>query len=91
LRRPRMESDLIHVLKEIFFIVIGPVVGLFAWIGKRLHSRIDKMEDKIIELDKSDAVQYSRLNDIKEDLKSLDKKQDKMDEKIDKILDKVRD
>lgn len=85
-----MENDLIHVLKELFYILIGPVVGLFAWVGRRLHNRIDKMSDKIIELDKSDAVQYSRLNDIKEDLKSLDKKQDKMDEKIDKILDKVR-
>lgn len=86
-----MENDLLHITKELFFILIGPIMGLFAWLGKRLHTRIDKMEDKIIELDKSDAVQYARLNDIKDDIKSLDKKQDKMDMKIDKILDKVRD
>jgi peptidoglycan hydrolase CwlO-like protein len=86
-----MESDLLHILKELFFILIGPIMGLFAWIGKRLHTRIDNMEKEIHILETDSAVQYSRLKDIKEDIQSLDKKQDKMDTKIDKILDKVRD
>lgn len=85
-----MESDLIHLLKELFYLIIGPVIGLFAWMSKRLFNRIDKMEKEIHTLETDSAVQYSRLNDIKEDIKSLDTKQDKMDEKLDKILDKVR-
>ena len=86
-----MENDLLHIIKELFFLLLGPLVGLFAWLGKRLHTRIDKMETQIIELDKSDAIQRTKLEDIKDDIKSLDNKQDKMDIKIDKILDKVRD
>ena len=46
--RKKMESDLLHILKELFFILIGPAIGLFAWIGIRLHNRIDKMEHKIL-------------------------------------------
>ena len=64
-------------------IAIGPVIGLFAWIGKRLHLRIDKIEHKVVELDKSDAIQRTQLKDIKEDIHNIDKK-------LDKILDKVR-
>lgn len=78
-----MESDLLHVLKELFYLAIGPVVGLFAWIGKRMHNRMDGMERKISLLDIDNAVQQSKLVDIKEDISHLDKK-------LDKILDKVR-
>jgi peptidoglycan hydrolase CwlO-like protein len=84
-----MENDLIHILKELLFILIGPVVVIFAWIGKRIHNRIDKMQGEIQTLEKDSAVQYARLSDIKKDISNLDKKQDKTNEKIDKILERL--
>ena len=78
-----MESSLLPIIKELFMIAVGPLIGLFAWVGKRLHTRIDKIEQKVVDLDKSDAIQRTQLKDIKEDIHSIDKK-------LDKILDKVR-
>lgn len=60
----------------------APLMGIFAWIGKRLHRRVDLLEHNINELDKSHAVQQSQLKDIKEDVHQINRK-------LDKILDRV--
>lgn len=70
--------------------VIGPLMGLFAWLGKRMHARIDEIENKLVELnkelaelDKFQAVQASQLKDIRLDIHNVDKK-------LDKIFDELR-
>lgn len=78
-----MENDLLHVIKELFFILIGPLVGLFAWMGKRLHNKVEENTREITQLKVNDAIQQTKLIDIKEDIQGIDKK-------LDKILDKVR-
>ena len=77
-----MENNLVEVTKYVILYASGPIMGLFAWIGKRLHRRVDELEHSIYELDKSHAVQQSQLRDIKEDVHQINKK-------LDKILDRV--
>lgn len=69
------------ILKGIGYL-IAPILGLFAFIGKRLHTRLDYLEQKVNQLDKTHAVQQAQLADLKEDIESIDKK-------LDKILDKL--
>lgn len=83
LRSPKMESDLLHIVKEVVYIAVGPVIGVFAWIGKLFHKRVNLIEYKINHLDKEHAVCEAKVEDIKEDIHNIDKK-------LDKILDKVR-
>ena len=77
-----IETPIMAAIKQIAIISAGPIIGLFAWIGKRLHRRVDQLEHSIKELDKSHAVQQSQLRDIKEDVHEINKK-------LDKILDRV--
>ena len=77
-----MESSLLYILKELFFLIVGVIFTFSAWVGRRLYMRVDEMEDKIIELDKSHAVQQAQLTDIKEDIHKIDKKLDKIYDKI---------
>tara|TARA_R110000782_G_scaffold22066_3_gene58941 strand:+ start:1333 stop:1572 length:240 start_codon:yes stop_codon:yes gene_type:complete len=79
-----MESDILHILKELFYILIGPIMGLFTWLARRMHNRVDGMQNKINELDKSHAVQQAQVADIKEDIKNIDKKLDKIYDKVSK-------
>lgn len=60
----------------------APIVGLFAWLGKRLYNRLDALETKVNELDKTHAVQQMQLAELKADIQSIDRK-------LDKILDKL--
>lgn len=62
--------------------IATPIAGLFGWLAKRIHARIDHLEHKVNELDKTHAVQQAQLADLKEDIESIDKK-------LDKILDKL--
>ena len=78
-----MESDLLHIVKEVVYIAVGPVIGVFAWIGKLFHRRVSLIEHKVGLLDKDSAVHQAKLIDIKEDIHNIDIK-------LDKILDKVR-
>jgi len=77
-----MDHNIIDIIKYIVIYAAGPIMGLFAWIGKRLHKRLDDLEHNIYELDKSHAVQQSQLKDIKEDVHQINRK-------LDKILDRV--
>lgn len=62
--------------------IATPIAGLLGWLGKRIHNRIDKLENKVAELDKTHAVQQAQLADLREDIHNIDKK-------LDKILDKL--
>lgn len=77
-----MDPSIMVAVKQIATISAGPIIGLFAWVGKRLHRRVDELEHAINELDKSHAVQQSQLLDIKRDVHQINKK-------LDKILDRV--
>lgn len=70
------------VVKQITIVAAGPLIGLFAWVGNRLHKRVDVLEHNINELEKGHAVQQSQLKDIKEDVHQINRK-------LDKILDRV--
>ena len=84
LKSPKaMENDLAHVIKDLFYILIGPVMGLFAWMGKRLHNQVEGNTKDINDLKVADAIQQTQLKDIKEDISNIDKK-------LDRILDTVR-
>lgn len=59
---------------------VGVITAGFAWVAKRLHSRVDDLENKLSDLDKEQAVQASQLKDLKEDIHQINKK-------LDRILD----
>lgn len=83
------ESALLAMLKSIGLVTIGPILALFGWLGKRLHSRLDAVENEnralrllLAELDKEHAVQAAQLLDIKTDIANINIK-------LDKIIDKL--
>lgn len=77
-----MESDFLLMLKEMLYIVAGPIIATIGWFGKKMHKKIEENTKEINNLKVSQAVQDTLL-------KEIDKKQDKMDKKLDKILDKI--
>lgn len=77
-----MDPATIITIKAIMTYATGPIVGLFAWMGKRLHNRIDTLESNLYEMDKVQAVHESKVKDIKEDVREINRK-------LDKILDRV--
>ena len=77
-----MDPSIMVAVKQIATISVGPIIGLFAWIGKRLHKRVDQLEHNINELDKSHAVQQSQLVDIKREVHQINRKLDKILERL---------
>lgn len=76
------EPTLFIALKHLVVYVAAPLLGLFAWIGRRLYKRVDTLEHDLIKIDKEQAVQASQLKDIKDDIHQINKK-------LDRILDKL--
>jgi len=76
-----MEPFLESMIKVLSYCA-GPIIGLFAWLGKRLHNRIDSLEQEQKENKIEITILKTQQLDIKEDIQ-------KMDEKLDKILDRV--
>ena len=68
-------KDMEPISTKIIALVAAPVVAIMAWIGKRIHTRLDNHDKQIRDLQISEAVQESRFKEI--------------DKKLDKILDKL--
>lgn len=69
-------------IKEVLSIVLGLLVGVIGWAGKRIHGRLDHQDTRIIALEKNDAVKSSQINDMRADIKEILAKQDKILEKF---------
>ena len=77
-----MDHETIIIAKQILVYALGPIMGLFAWMGKKMHKEVENNKKDINDLKISHAVQGSQLKDLKEDVHQINKK-------LDKILDRV--
>lgn len=77
-----MDNNTIEVVKQVMTYAVGPLMGLFAWVGKKMHTEVETNKRDINDLKISHAVQGSQLKDLKEDVHQINKK-------LDKILDRV--
>lgn len=76
------EPAVIAALKTLGAYTIGPILALFGWIIKRLFTKIDVLENRVSTLDKEQAVQASKLEDIKKDTRNANKKLDRIIERM---------
>lgn len=75
-------SEIEGVFKIVGY-VSAPLLALFGWLGKRMHGRMDKLEEKYSELDKRTAVQSIKIDAIQRDIC-------KIDNKLDQLLNKLK-
>lgn len=66
-----------HLLKILGYL-IGPIIGLFAFLGKRMHTRLDSLENDNKKQEVQIAVLESQYRDIKEDIHKIDEKLDRI-------------
>lgn len=80
---PEPTTGLIVTIKHLFTYLIAPIIMLLGWLAKKMHGRIETLERQVREVEKIQAVQDNKLQDIKEDIV-------KMDSKLDRILETLR-
>lgn len=72
-----------HLIKILGYL-IGPIIGLFAFLGKRMHNRIDNLENDNKKQEVQIAILETQYKDIKEDIHNINHKLDKILERIPK-------
>lgn len=75
-------------LQEIFNIVFGLLIGLFAWLGKEVWAAVQKLRDDIKKIEIMLPTRYVEKNEFRESMQELkdllNKISDKLDAKVDK-------
>ena len=70
---PGPETGLVVGIKHLITYVAVPIIALLAWVARRLHTRVDRLEEKVSDMDKRQAVQESQLDDMSSDIKEMRK------------------
>lgn len=82
-------EPLLASLTKVLSYIAGPLIGLFAWLGKRMHKRIDSVEERQRNKEIRLAVLESQQKDLKEDILELKVTARETNNKLDKIIDKL--
>ena len=72
------KMELLDYAIKILGIILTPVVGICAFVGKRLHKRLDEVEANNKNRDIKIAILETQYKDIKEDIQKIDVKLDKI-------------
>lgn len=71
-----MELPMWVVIRYLIEILLLPGIGFMVWTAKRIITRVDKVEQRVSELDKHVAVHQSIIEDIRSDIRVIDRKLD---------------
>lgn len=79
-----MELNIVATLGAIIGTLIAVLIGLLAWIGNRVHDRLDSIASSLTSIEKDlrgDLVNLDRRVSKLEDYKSWSQEQDKKNRK----------
>ncbi len=71
-----MEITAAVLLKYVMQLLVIPAIGFMVWTAKRIITRVEKVEQRVSELDKHVAVHQSIIEDIRSDIRVIDRKLD---------------
>lgn len=75
-------------LQQVFNVVFGILVGLFAWLGKEIWAAVHKLRDDIKKIEIMLPTRYVEKNEFRDSMQELkdllNKISDKLDAKVDK-------
>lgn len=73
--------ELWPLIKDFLNVFLMPVIGVLAWIFKGHHERVMRLDARVTELEKENAIISTKLD-------SIDEKIDDIKKAIEKIADK---
>lgn len=76
------EGIILEIAKHMVAYVAAPIAGLYAWLGRKLYTRVEKLEENHAELRSKQDLGHYRLDELKDDIARLETKVDKLLEKI---------
>ena len=69
--------------------VLGVVLGVFGWIGKKFADRLDKDEDRLTKIEVELSAQHERDISVEKRMHGLEQKLTAMNDKLDRLLEFV--
>lgn len=76
------EGIILEIAKHMVAYIAAPVAGLYAWLGRKLYTRVEKLEETHADLKSKQELGNYRLDELKHDISRLESKVDKLLEKI---------
>ena len=67
--------------------VLGVVLGVFGWIGKKFADRLDKDEDRLTKIEVELSAQHERDVSVEKRMHGLEQKLSSMNDKLDRLLE----
>lgn len=66
-----MDNNILEVVKLVLQYAVAPLAAFFIWMYKKQHTRVDKLEERIIGTEQSVAVIKVMIDNIKDDIREI--------------------
>lgn len=63
--------DLLEVVKMFLQYAVAPLAAFFVWTYKKHHTRVDQLEKRLSQVEKSTAIIQVMVDHIKDDIREI--------------------